>query len=308
MKRISLILAVFAVLLSFGCVSTQAAPSGKAEAESTVITVLHFNDWHGSIEADKDGQGGLAAFATVVKAEMANDKSAILLSAGDLNTGQMVSDKNSGFIDVDAFSMLGLTATAIGNHEFDKKQLVFLAQIARAQFDYLSANIVRDDGTPFSRGYIVKEVNGLKVGIFGLTTSDTSVKAHPFNVKGLKFTNEIEAAKAMVTKLRETEKVDIVIALTHLGMGNSGDKGTVPSEKLAESVSGIDLIIDGHSHTNLDGPAMINGTPIVQAADSSKILGKVMFSWDKGSVRLLSWTEIPVNLIDKDKKTCRRKS
>ncbi|HQG39333.1 MAG TPA: 5'-nucleotidase C-terminal domain-containing protein [Spirochaetales bacterium] len=286
-KLLSVLVVLIAVISIAGCVGGQAKPQ---QAE---LVILHFNDYHAQLEADKDGQGGIAALASVVKETRATNQNVLFVSAGDINTGSMVSDKNDGMPDIEIFNLLKLDATVIGNHEFDKAPAVFAKQIAAAKYPYISANIKKDGKTAFTP-YIVKVINGLKVGIFGITTSDTPVKAHPLKVAGYTFTNEIETAKEMVAQLRNVEKVDIVIGLFHVGVGDGA--GPNPANKIAEAVSGIDLIIDGHSHTEMKEPLVVNGTPIVQAGYNARYVGRAVISYNKGAVSLKEWKTIPLNI------------
>lgn len=280
MKRFALALALVAALFAVACASGPAVP------EQAELVILHVNDTHGQL-ADTKGVGGLAAVAAYVKSVQAAYPNVLFLHAGDLNTGSMVSDKNLGLPNVEIFNTLGLAAMTVGNHEFDMAPGVIDKQMALAKYPYISANIVKDGKLAF-KPYIVKNVNGLKVGIFGITTSDTPVKAHPLKVEGYTFTDEIAAAAEMVKVLRETEKVQVVIGLFHVGFGSGA--GPKPSDVIAAAVPGIDLIVDGHSHTAMDAPKLVNGIPIVMADSNTKRVGKAVLSYDKGAVNLSSWT------------------
>ena len=288
MKKLFTVLAVLIV-----AVSITACVGGQAKPQQAELVILHFNDFHGQLEADKDGQGGIAALSTVVRENRAANANVLFLCAGDLNTGSMVADKNEGMPTIEILSLLKMDATVIGNHEYDVPPQVLAKQISTATFPFLSANIKKDGKNAFTP-YIVKTINGLKVGIFGLTTSDTPVKAHPLKVAGYTFDNEIETAKKMVEQLRKVEKVDIVIGLFHVGVGEGASPN--PSNKIAEAVTGIDLIIDGHSHTDMKEPLVVNGTPIVQAAYNSRVVGRAVLSFNKGAVALKEWKPLPLNL------------
>lgn len=293
MKRFALVLAVVAALFAVACVSTPAAPA-KSE-----LVVLHINDYHGQLAADATGQGGIAAVAGYVNAVRADNKNVLFLIAGDINTGSMVSDKNDGIPDIEIFNKLGVDAMVVGNHEFDKSPEALAKQLATAKFPFISANINKD-GVPAFLHYIVKDVGGIKVGIFGITTSDTPIKAHPLKVAAYSFKDEIESARETVRILRELEQVDVVIGLFHTGTGEGA--GPIPSDKIAAAVPGIDLIIDGHSHSDIAGPAMVNGTPIVQAAYNARKVGKAILAIDAGKVRFAFWEAAPMNLKGKDGK------
>lgn len=294
MKRFALVLAAIIAIGLTACVSS---PAKDAAAGSGQLVVLHINDFHGKLEADAQGQAGIAAIAAYVKSVRAANPNVLFVSAGDFNTGSMVSDKYDGLIDLEVFNLLGMDASAVGNHEFDKSPEALARQIAYAKFPFLAANIQKG-GAPAFLHYIVKEVGGLKVGIFGITTVDTPFKAHPLKVAAYDYTDEIEAARATVTMLRELEGVDVVIGLFHTGTGDGA--GSVTTDKIVAAVPGIDLVVDGHSHADMAAPLVVSGTPIVQAASEGKKVGHAVIGVSAGKASLLSWQSVPMNLKAKD--------
>lgn len=293
MKRLFPALLVIMALIFSACVGS---PGGDAAIKGQ-IHILHFNDFHGKLEADSNGQAGIATMAAYIKAVRAQYPDALVLSAGDFNTGSMVSDKYDGLIEIEVFNKFGLDATVLGNHEFDKSPEALKMQMDKANFPFLSANIYRGNANAF-QPYIVKKVGKIKVGIFGLTTSDTPVKAHPLKVAEYDFHDEIETARQVVTLLRSVEKVDMVIGLFHTGYGEGA--GPNPSDKIAEAVPGIDLIIDGHSHSDFLEPLFVAGTPIVQASNHGEKVGHVVLNVGKNNVELVSWDSVPMNLKNPD--------
>lgn len=293
--------------------------------EVTQIVILHINDFHGKLEPDQMGQAGAAALATLIKRErIAAAPNVIFLAAGDFNTGQFIADINRGKPTIEALNLMRLDATSVGNHEFDNPFQVLRQQMKFAKFNFIAANIRMKNGSLPFKPYIIKKIAGLKIGIFGLTTSTTPQK-QPLYSSDFIFDNELVVAAKMVKILREKEKVDIVIALTHMGVDKAADRivmkklvnsvnnrgtamnlyltrryvGRVTSrvivEQLAATVKGIDIIIDGHSHTNMKKPLYINGTPIVQAHCYGLRLGKAVLTFNKGKVSLSQWKSIPVN-------------
>jgi 2',3'-cyclic-nucleotide 2'-phosphodiesterase (5'-nucleotidase family) len=150
----------------------------------------------------------------------------------------------------------------VGNHEFDFGQETLKARIAEAKFPVLGANVA---GLPDLRPYTIKEVGGVKVGIIGVITEETPQATHPRNVIGLTFTSAEKAVARYVEQLRS--QVNLIVVLSHLGF--EADK------TLAQSVSGIDLIVGGHSHTKLDKGVLVGQTLVVQAWEHAKALGVV---------------------------------
>ncbi len=241
------------------------------------LTIAHTNDMHGFfVEGKYDGMG-IAKIATKANELREAANNFLLLDAGDATQGNNLVTLSKGENAIKILNAMEYDAMAAGNHEFDygKERLVELAEMAK--FPILAANIKNADGTDFLNKYTIKEMDGIKVGIFGLTTPDTTFMSHPKNTQGLTFVDTVEAAKEMVQELEG--KVDVIIALTHLGV-----EGNNTSTKVAENVEGIDVIIDGHSHTELAEGETVNGTLIVQAGEKTKDLGIIQLAFKDGKI------------------------
>ena len=276
-------------------------------AKSYQLTILHTNDHHGHF-AKFDPYpvfdvGGLAAQSTlvnVIRADVEKRKGhTLLLSSGDVNTGVPESDMLDAEPDFKLMNLIGYDAMTLGNHEFDKPLDVLMKQKGWAEFPFLSANIISvNTGSLLFDPYIIKEFDGLKVAIFGLTTEETPILVVPETVKDLEFKSTIDTAKALVPKLRE--EADLVIGLTHMGFyEESGGKYKAPGVfKLAREVPGIDVIMDGHSHTPVEEPVIINGTILVQAGEWSKYVGRLDLNIDTEFKRVVysEYELIPVNM------------
>jgi len=149
------------------------------------------------------------------------------------------------------------------------------------------------DGKLLAKPYIIKKFDDISVGIFGLTTKETEIVGNPQNIQDLVFEDEVKTAKEMVDVLRNKEKVDFVIALAHLGLDATNSTG---SRRVAAQVPGIDLIIDGHSHTDIKEPVMENGVPIVQGGSWGLKMGKAVVQVRKGKVVSFKWEAAPINI------------
>ncbi|ABR30000.1 metallophosphatase [Thermosipho melanesiensis] len=263
---------------------------------ATKVIIFHINDTHGHAwtfsEYHNPNIGGFAVIASIIDEERAKNPNVLFLHAGDINTGVPESDLLNALPDIFALNRMKLDAMAVGNHEFDKTRDVLMYQMDIAKFPFLSANIYKD-GKPFFKPYIIKNVGGVKIAIFGLTTEETAI-LEPLYSRDLEFRNAIEVAKEIVPGLRK--KADIVVALTHLGMGQAYEGNYTTSEELAKMVDGIDIIIDGHSHTKLEKAKVINNTIVVQAWEWGKIVGKLELDVENGKIENWNWTPIPVNL------------
>ena len=245
-------------------------PAAAANDGSVNITILHTNDIHGRVmEGTNDGMG-LAKLSSKVKEVKATNPNTLLLDAGDVLHGQPIVTISKGESMVKIMNTIAYDAMAPGNHDFNYGQDRLLELSKKADFPIISANIYKSDKTNLLTPYIIKELDGVKIGIFGLSTPATTYMTNPKNVEGLKFEDPTKVAKAMVDELKG--KCDIIIALAHLGID---DNSEYTSKKVAENVEGIDLIVDGHSHSTLPEGLKVKNTLIVQTGDYDKNLGIV---------------------------------
>ena len=264
------------------------------------LVVLHTNDYHGHplkfYNYPAPDVGGLPAIATIVK-EVRNEYSNVLvLDAGDMNTGRPESNFYDSASDILGYNYVGYDAMTLGNHEFDKPLKTLEHQRRMAAFPFLSANVRKADGSLLVDPWIIKNLGKLRIGIFGLTTRETPEVTMPTITGNLVFDDEVETAHRMVAEL--APKTDVIIALVHLGLYDNDDAG---SRRVAANVSGIDLIVDGHSHSKIDKPVMVNGTPIVQAWQWGLVVGKAVLTITTDGITDFEWSTIPVNLKDRSK-------
>lgn len=265
------------------------------------ITILHTNDHHGRFWNNQDGEYGMAARATLIKElrQDVKDKGGVslLLSAGDINTGVPHSDLQYAEPDFKGMSLLGYDAMAVGNHEFDNPLEKLFQQQRWSNFPFLSANIYYKDSNkrPFAPSHNWN-FDDLKVTVFGLTTEDTPLKTNATNTASLNFVPTVEEARKLVPKLRK--ETDILIALTHTGHYVDANHGAnAPGDvTLAREVSGIDLIVGGHTQKPLFNADVQNNTIIVQAYEWGKYVGRVDLEFLDGKVTLKNYELIPVNL------------
>jgi len=250
------------------------------------LILLHTNDFHGPL-LENDGLAEIAAFVRSVRAV---NPQVLLVDAGDFNTEGAFF--NTGRIVIHGFNSMGYDAVTFGEYEFDGDQEQLDSQIALAEFPFVSSNITRSDGS-FLGGnrYIVKNYDNFSVGIFGITTLRTRVIANPDS--SLVFINELEAAWQVVEILRNIEKVDIVIGLTHMGDIQETDDH-ITSIELAKRIDGIDIIVDGHSHTLFQAPRMAGDAWVVSANELGKYVGYGKLTVRGGRLEDFSWTPVPI--------------
>jgi 5'-nucleotidase/UDP-sugar diphosphatase len=281
------------------------------------LTILHTNDHHGRFWKNSDGEYGLAARKTLIdriRGEVARAGGhTLLLDGGDVNTGVPESDLQDAVPDFKGMDLIRYDAMAVGNHEFDKPLAVLKAQRAMVRFPMLAANIY-EGGKRMFEPYKVFNIDGLRVGVMGLTTEDTRKMVSPENIKGIEFRNVIAEASQVVPELRR--KADIVIAATHMGHYENGNHGTQSEGdvEMARAVKGIDLVVGGHTQNpvcmkaeNIVDKAYVpgadckpdrqNGAWIVQAHEWGKYVGRADFEYRNGEFKLAKYTLIPVNLM-----------
>ncbi|WP_405155677.1 S-layer homology domain-containing protein [Paenibacillus sp. FSL K6-0108] len=263
------------------------------------LRVLHTNDTHAHLD-------NIPRRVTAIK-ETRNDNT-LVLDAGDVFSGTLYFNLFNGLADLEFMNMIGYDAMTFGNHEFDKGPSVLKAFIEQANFPFVSANIdyTKDAnlgglynsniGNPGENSQIypaiITEVNGEKVGIFGLTTPDTVSLSSPGD--DLKFKDYKASAQATVNMLQD-EGINKIIALTHLGYSED--------LKLAEAVQGIDIVVGGHSHTILNKPVVVDThtdpTLVVQTGEYDVSLGLLDVTFDEQGV-LKTWNGKLLNLDAKN--------
>jgi 5'-nucleotidase len=297
--------------------------SSNLFAGEEALTIIHTNDLHSHIlgfspnidyRPDITGgdatKGGWARVATVIKREKEKRNNPVLvLDGGDFLMGSlfhMIAREEA--VELRLMKDMGYDALTLGNHEFDLKpkglaRILHSAAAKGGMPAIVFSNAIfskesdRDDALEevFNQGmvkpYVVLERGGIKIGIFGLLGKDAAEKA-PF-ASPVQFRDPIEISREMVKVLREKEKVDMVICLSHSGLSEA--KSRSEDEILAGKVQGIDVIVGGHSHTRLEKPIVINSTMIVQAAAYGNCVGVLDLLMDKGKARQKSYRLIDID-------------
>lgn len=265
-------------------------------AEGLELTVYHTNDIHGWIlprpasfyERDPSRPiGGAAAFAAVVKKDKGPK---LVLDAGDWFQGTPEGTLSKGRALVDVFNTVPYDAVAVGNHDYDLGEANLRELVAASKVPVLAANVYRQAArVPYLKPWIVKEIAGVKVGIFGLITSNMRNLSFARNIAGLEFRREVGEARAAVKALRAAGAT-VVIALTHVGFEPPDGPSFEGDQTLATEVEGIDLIVGGHTHTALKQPVKdaTHGTLIVQAGTTLSSAGVVTLEIDPATKRVVS--------------------
>lgn len=260
--------------------------AGSAAAPTRVqVTILSTTDLHGHIlpfdyYLNRPEPGGLAQAATIIKEARKENPNLLLLNSGDTIQGTPLvyyhNKKNNQPPDPMMLTMSALKydAMAIGNHEYNFGLRVLEKARSEAQFPWLSANAYQKgtDRTAYDP-YIVRDMNGVRVGILGLTTPGIPNWENKENYEGLEFREPVSEAKKWTTILREKERVDLVVISMHMGLEEdlrTGqiNPGQVENENaavaIAEQVPGVDVILMGHTHREVPS-VYINGVLLTQA-------------------------------------------
>jgi 5'-nucleotidase len=261
-------------------------------ASALRLTILHTNDTHSHIEpieaTEHAGLGGVVARAAMLQKLRAEHENLLLLDAGDFLQGTPYFNLFGGKVELQAMSQLGYDAGTIGNHEFDGGvgQLASMVQ-QHANFPILNCNYDFSD-TPMkgvAREHLVIEKQGLRIGLLGLGIKLEGLVPMK-HVGATRYLNPIENAQRVATHLREEEKCDYVIALSHLNLRSAAETEwtDMPGDRdLVREVPGIDLIIGGHNHWLLPHPESFFRSKerqmgyITQAGWAGTLLGMLQF-------------------------------
>jgi 5'-nucleotidase len=237
--------------------------SFEKKSEIKKITILHTNDVHSYIDpfpADhprNPGMGGVARRASLIEAIRKENKNVLLLDAGDIFQGTPYFNYYGGELEFKLMSMMQYDLATMGNHDFDNGIDGFYSQLPNAKFDFVSANYdfknTLLDG--IVKPYKIIAKDGIKVGIFGLGVELQGL-VDKKNYKETVYLNPEEKATEMANLLKNREKCDIVICLSHLGFKYKEEPEKICDILLAQRTKDIDLIIGGHTHTFLNKPVI----------------------------------------------------
>lgn len=268
-KLLSLVLALAMMLCVFAPATAEGALAGK-------LVILHTNDMHGRAVATDDVLG-YARIASLKKNLEAQGAEVLLVDAGDFSQGTPIVNLGYGKNAVEFMNATGYDVATLGNHEFDWGADNMLQNMENAQFAVLCANLTRTaDNTLVMEANKIFETAIGKVGVFGLATPETMTKAHPDKVKGITFAQAEELYAVAAAQVAELEAAgcDMIVCLAHLG--DADESITNRSIDVLANVTGIDLFIDGHSHTTIDGGVVEGETLRVSTGEYSEAIGYVV--------------------------------
>jgi 2',3'-cyclic-nucleotide 2'-phosphodiesterase / 3'-nucleotidase len=280
------------------------------------VTILETSDLHGSLLPWDYGRGqpadiGLARVASRVAAIRKETANVLLLDDGDTIQGSPIEylharqktfsnilEKAGAFGGEDAMSAamsaLKYDAMTVGNHEFNFGLEVLHKARKEASFPWLSANTLNTEGgTPAFQEYLVRAIDGVRVGVLGLTTPNIPSWEPEQNRPGLRWEDPVATARRLVPVLRGKEKCDFVVVLIHSGLEvdpkTGAPDGTEAENRvvaLARDVPGIDLVLAGHTHRKLP-LTRISGVPVTQPGRWGEVLARVDVAFERKGSRFV---------------------
>ncbi|HEX8070104.1 MAG TPA: bifunctional UDP-sugar hydrolase/5'-nucleotidase [Pyrinomonadaceae bacterium] len=273
--------ALVLALVCAGAAYAQARPP----AERTVrVTLLQVNDVYQIAPVDKGKRGGLARVATLRRRIIAEQPNTLFLLSGDTISPSVASNIFKGRQMIETWNAVGLDYAVLGNHEFDFGNDVLLQRMKESRFVWLGTN-VQEGARPFAGlpPVVVRDVGGVRVGLFGLVTVDTKQTSSPG--AAVRFLDPCQTARRAVAQLRR-RGAQVVVALTHLTMGE---------DKRVARCAPIDVIIGGHEHELLQ--SLSGRTPIFKMGSDARNLGRIDLNVAPRTGRLVSidWQIIPVD-------------
>ena len=232
--------------------------------------ILHSNDVHGAME-------GYAYMKTLHDWYLAKGANVILADAGDFSQGTIYVSTNKGEAAIDMMNAVGYDIVTLGNHDFDFGYAKLMENLSKAQFTAICSNVILDEtGEPILPATCMYETNkGLKIAFVGVETPETATKVNPGMIKEIHFTafdDLYKTVQAAVDSVKD--EADIVIGLCHLGVDAESAVNGYRSIDLLNHVTGIDFVIDGHSHTVMTQGE--NGEPIQSTGTKFANIGVIV--------------------------------
>ena len=295
MKKLLSLFLTAAMACSLAVTASAAEEPAAAASDPDLtgsIVILHTNDVH----------GGIAGYAQVAAQKQYYQKCGayvLLFDAGDFIQGDPTVSASQGETAVELMNLAGYDAAALGNHEFDYgyDNLVKLSRTAK--FPILSANTLYNGKTAFGDNKIFTAPNGTRIGVFGLETPETATKAHPGKIKGVTFPAGQEMFKIAQNQVNvlKSQGCERIVCLGHLGIDSESAGNR--SIDLLNVVKGIDVFIDGHSHSDLEaikaatgGTGKVGSTLLTSTGTKLASIGCIIMDKDSISVKSLPTAEL----------------
>lgn len=279
-KFTSIVISVLMLL----CFATPSNAFAVEENDTVKLQILATSDLHGRFEAydyavnEKDPSGSLTQLSTMIKELREENPNTILVDNGDTiqdNSSELFLDDSMHPMLL-AMNEIGYDTWTLGNHEFN-----FLPKLDKimkeSKAKVLCGNVYKPDGERLASPYTIVEKGGVKVGIIGMVTPNI-VKWDSKNLEGYKVTNPIDEVKEAIKEL--SGKVDVMIAVVHMGEDPEYDKAGSGAKELAEACPELTAIVAGHAHSKIEGDT-VNGVLITEPYKFGKALSKIDLTLSK---------------------------
>ena len=269
--------------------------------DGTDITLLHVNDSHSHLDAfgPKDVNlngtlGGISKAATIIGTIKASEPNVLLVHGGDFMVGDFFFNQYYGVPELQIMMQLGFDALTVGNHEFDLGPEALAGVLSEAfqgsSIPLISANLDMS-GYPALETWIapgtMKTIDGVKIGIFGLTIPDPMNNASPVVIR-----EDIIPIAAQTVAQLKSNGANVIILVSHLGI--------MYDQQIAANLTGIDFIVSAHDHNLLTQPIVVpnpegKNVRIMEAGSDYQAVGKLKFNYNGGNIAFISYESIPVD-------------
>lgn len=252
--------------------------------KTSKIVILHTNDTHSQVEPNAVDMGGYARRLGEIEQIRGQEKNVLLLDAGDFSQGTPYFNFYKGRVEIEAMNMMGYDVATLGNHEFDNgiDTLAMVMKLATFPFVNANYNAVNTVLEGLYKQFIVIRKGGVKIGIFGLGVQPEGL-IFKKNYGDLIYQDPVSKAIEVSDYLRNIEKCDLVICLSHLGANTTEP---IPTDwDIAKLTTNVDIIIGGHSHQIIEKTIQNNavGKPVIvaQMGKSGQYLGRIDLTFEK---------------------------
>jgi 5'-nucleotidase len=268
------------------------------------LTILHTNDVHSYIDPfppthpKNPNMGGVARRAALIETIRKENPNLLLLDAGDIFQGTPYFNYYGGELEFKLMSMMKYDLATIGNHDFDNSIEGLYNQLPNANFEFVNANYdfkntIMDGNV---KPYKIVRKDGIKVGVFGIGIELEGL-VDKKNYKETVYHDPVSVSQDMARILKQEEKCDLVICLSHIGYQYKNEPDKISDVRLATLTKDIDLIIGGHTHTFLDKPTIIKNADgkdvlVNQVGCYGVNLGRIDFYFDNDVSKIASGKSI----------------
>ena len=276
------------------------------DSKTKKLTILHTNDVHSYIDPfppthpKNPNMGGVARRAALIETIRKENPNVLLLDAGDIFQGTPYFNYYGGELEFKLMSMMKYDLATIGNHDFDNSIEGLYNQLPNASFEFVNANY--DFKNTIMDGHVkpykIVYKDEIKVGVFGIGIELEGL-VDKKNYKETVYLDPVSVSQDMARILKQEEKCDLVICLSHIGYQYKNEPDKISDVRLATLTKDIDLIIGGHTHTFLDKPTIIKNADgkdvlVNQVGCYGVNLGRIDFYFDSDVSKIASGKSIIV--------------